>query len=257
MAFGTSEIEQVWASGFPGAGAASGVAPGSLGLVLVRWRSEARDRLFQVYVDGCWAGATSHPEQRVLLVEHEHQHPAAIEVVWVSPDCRHEDYGRQLSGWSERDGAHVVIEVMRQGVLPAEGTVAFYWDAGTGEVDYDTALAERRIWAASSETWGWGLDGFGGGDFGYSGTGAPGWGQGVFGRGEFGFDTDVLVFMTEALMLGTYRFAVRVRDATGNLDGGGPEVLTVGIDPVPAGPSVSIDSYDEQSGTLVLQVVGD
>jgi len=256
MAFGTSDIEQVRASGFPGGAAGEGVwfLPG---VVLLRWRSEACERLFQAYVDGRWAGVTSHPEQRELLVACEHEHPAAIEVVWVSPDCKYVDYSGHLSGWHEGDGAHAVIEVVRQGVLPADGTAVLYWDGGTGAVDYTSALAERSIWAGLSETWGWGLDGFGVGDFGYSGTGAPGWGRGVFGRGEFGFDADALEFVTEALSLGTYRFAVRIRDGVGNLDDGAAGELTVGIDPVPAGPRVSIDSYDEQSDRLVLQVVGD
>ena len=254
MAYSTEHISSVRAIGFP-AGTKGGDEMVSLpGLVMVNWRSEETDKLFQVYVNGQWSGATSHPRQRKLLVEYEHPHIAAIEVVAVLPNEKSVDFSGELAGFTGADGCHAVIHWPRRGVLPLGSRTMVYGDEGSGQINYTDPLATIETWAGVAEKWGYGLDGFGKGDFGYSGTGAVGWGRGSFAWGEFGFDAEIQVFISDALAAGKYQFAVRVCDTQGNFIEGEDEVVTVYLDPLPAASRVSIENYDEQNDELVLDI---
>ena len=229
MAFGITNIEKVRATAFLAGSDRVGKPAVLPGLTLVSWRSSETDKLFQVYVNGQLAGVTWYREQRMLLVEYDDTHTAAIEVIWVTSDCKCVDYSEQLTGFGATDGSHAVLGVLRCGTLPLGSTAALYWDSGTGEIDYSEPLAERAVWSDPLAKWGWGLDAFGKGDFGYSGTAAAGWGRGSFGEGEFGFDAELLTFKSGSLAGGDYQFALRLSDAVGNLDAGEVEIVSVNI----------------------------
>jgi hypothetical protein len=254
MGYGTTNIELVWAQVFPLGQMQREEVVALPGLVLVGWESCETEKYFQVYVDGRLAGVTGHPEQRMLLLEYEHDHPAAIEVIWVTKEDRYTDFARQLSGFEEADGAHAVLHVPRMSGLPLTSQLELYWDSTSGVIDYSETIVTQPIWSNPFDKWGFGLDAFGEGDFGYSGTGAVGWGAGSFGIGEFGFDAEELILSTEALEAGEYQFAVRLVDEFGNWDEGQTELFTIGMDPVPEQPELRIASYDEVNNELVLEV---
>ena len=255
MSLSTANIDKVRATAFPAGMLRNGEIVALPGMVLVSWSSIETDKLFQVYVNSQRAGATSHPNQRSLLVEYNHTHTAVIEVVSVWPGDKNTDFSDQLTGFNANDGSHVILEWPRRGILPLASKANVYWNSGSDEIDYDNPLVVQDIWHGAAEKWGWGLDAFGKGDFGYSGTGAIGWERGSFGLGEFGFDADKVQFQSDSLALGRYKFAVRLSDGLGNLDEGEITTLTLSIDPIPASPNVSIEGYDDESDELVLNVV--
>ena len=114
----------------------------------------------------------------MLLVQGEHNHPVTIEVIAVPIEERDVDYAKQLSIFEEGHGSHAVLSWPRRGDLPWGSRANIYWDEGKdGVIDYSTPLASQPIWNGLIEKWGWGMDTFGEGDFGYSGTGAVGWGK--------------------------------------------------------------------------------
>lgn len=254
MTYSTDNIDHVSAIAFPAGQLRDGTMVPLPGLILLKWHSSATDRLFQAYVNGRLAGATVVPEQRMLLVQYDHTHTAAIEIIAVTPNNRDKDYGPKLCGFKETDGCHVVLSWPRRGCLPLGSTAQVYWNGGSGDIDYGKPLATQAIWPDIAEKWGWGLDAFGNGDFGYSGNGAPGWGRGSFGEGEFGFDADMLSFRSEPLGLGKYAFVVRLFDGAGNIDEGGVAPVEIGVDPLPVAPNVTIENYDDTHDKLVLDI---
>ena len=156
MAFSTTNIDKVRAMAFPAGMLSDGELVSLGGLVLVSWRSSETDKLFQVYVNGRWAGTTSHPQQRMLLVEYEHIHTAAIEVIAVEPAEKDTDYSDELSGFVG-DGCHAILSWPKRGVLPLESKANVYWDGGNGEVDYGEPLTTQDIWCGQADKWdgGW------------------------------------------------------------------------------------------------------
>ena len=254
MGFGMTNIERAWAQVFPAGRLQREDVVALPGLVLVGWESRETEKYFQAYGDGRLLGVTGHPEQRMLLLEYEHDHPTAIEVIWVTKEDRYTDFAGELSGFEETDGAHAVIFVPRMSGLPLASRLELYWDGGRGVIDYSEAIVTQPVWANPFDKWGFGLDTFGEGDFGYSGAGAVGWGLGNFGIGEFGFDADELMLSTEALEAGEYQFAVRLVDEFGNWDEGDTEIFTIGIDPIPEEPELCIASYDDVNDELVLEI---
>ena len=154
----------------------------------------------------------------------------------------------------QKRGSHAVLSWPRRGTIPLGAKAMVYWNKGSGEIDYNNPLVTKAIWSSIVEKWGWGLDSFGKGDFGYSGTGAVGWGRGSFGKGEFGFDAEMVIFESESLPSGQYKFAVRMMDAQGNLDEGEFSTWECDIDPLPVAPGLQIESYDELSDILTLNI---
>jgi len=255
MGYSTTCVDKVKATAFALGRRRDGQMVPLPGVILLNWRSSETQKQFQAYVDGELAGVTIHPHQRTLLVQYAHTHPVVIEVIAVDPDDRDKDFSEVLSGFSNRDGCHVVLRWPRRGSLPLDTEVQVYWNNGSGAIDYDTEpLLTRKVWDKPTEKWGWGFDAFGVGDFGYSGTGAPGWGRGSFAEGEFGFDAEYFKLRTDALPLGTYLFGVRLSDDMGNLDGGDIDELSLSVDPIPRAPQLEIDSYDKDTATLVLRI---
>jgi len=191
--------------------------------------------------------------QRSLLVQCDPLEVAAIEVIAVDPTESNLDFSGELKGFSELDGCRAVLNWPRRGTLPLNNKAVIYGDGGEGSINYDEAIAAVDIWEGASDKWGWGLDEFGAGDFGYSGTGAVGWGLGSFGEGEFGFDADIESFESEPLVTGRYKFAVRISNAQGNL-GENITECEIGIDPLPRAPNLTIASYDPTSDGLLLNI---
>lgn len=254
MGFSVADINNVRAMCFPaGRGAGEAIVP-LPGVTLVSWDSVEADKLFQVYVDGQWAGVTSGPGQRMLLVQCRDVHTSVIEVVAVEAEDKVTDFAASLDGFSTTDGGRVLLTWPQRGSLPLESKAVVHWDSGGGQIDYDNPLAIQDNWPNPAAKWGWGLDQFGEGDFGYSGTGAEGWGQGAFGRGEFGFDAQMLTWQSDELEAGTYGFAVRTTDGQGNFDAGETTVFEVSVDPLPAAPSLGIDSCNAGNDELVLNI---
>jgi len=253
MAVSTENIAQVKARAFPAGGLSDGALVPLAGLALVSWQSSESEKLFQVYVNGRWAGATMTASQRSLLVQCDPLEVAAIEVVSVDSAERVIDFSGELEGFSELDGCRVVLSWPRRGKLPRDSKAVIYGDGGEGSINYDEPIATVDIWEGPADKWGWGLDGFGAGDFGYSGAGAVGWGKGSFGEGEFGFDADIQSFESEPLAAGRYKFAVRISDTRGNL---GEDITEheIGIDPLPRAPNLAIESYDPTSDRLLLNI---
>ncbi|KPK76405.1 MAG: hypothetical protein AMJ79_06715 [Phycisphaerae bacterium SM23_30] len=254
MTFGITEINKVRATVFPAGQLRDGTAVVLPGLILLSWQSKLTDKLFQVYVNGKLAGLSSHPKQRELVVQYDHTHPTGIEVIWVEAEDRYVDYSRQSTGWRETDGSHAVLCFHRRGSIPLGSEAQLYWNAGQGDIDYSEPISRQSVWADAADKWGWGLDSFGVGDFGNSGTGAIGWGRGDFGEGEFGFDADIITFESEPLTGGTYKFAIRLSDAWGSLDQGEIIQTEIHIDPLPIGPILDMESYDNQTDTLFLNI---
>ena len=254
MAYSVEKIDKVRAMTFPAGTLRYGELVSLSGIILGSWKSDETDKLFQVYVNGQWAGATSHPHQRMLLVPYEHTHTAALEVIAVEPEERNIDFSDKLKGFTSNDGSHAILTWPKRGVIPLGSQANVYWNSGEGEIDYSEPLITKDIWSSPINKWGWGLDAFGKGDFSYSGTGAIGWERGSFGLGEFGFDAELQKFQSNVLPIGTYMFAVRLRDELGNLDEGEITTVSISVDPLPAAPSVKIDNYDEQSDTLTLSI---
>jgi len=252
MTFTIDNIEAVKAMTFPAGRLRDGTVVPMPGLIVVQWRSSETGKLFQVYVNGRLAGVTADPEQRMLLAPYDHSHPAAIEIVAVDAAEKDVDYAGELTGFTRDDGSHVLLSWPRLGTMPLGSEARVCWNDGDGEIDYDNPIATQAVWGDPTEKWGYGLDGFGEVGFGYSG-GAIGFGRGAFGLGEFGFDAEMMTFESEALPLGTYCLAVRLADATGNLDEGDVTSVELSIDPLPEAPILALESYDKVEG-LVLSI---
>ena len=252
MSVTIDNIASVMAMGFPAGRLRDGGVVALPGLIMLQWWSSETDKLFQAYINGRLAGVTVTEEQRVLLVSHDHNHPATIEIVAVTPTEKDIDHAEELSGFTEDDGSHVMLSWPRLGVLPMGSEARIFWNSGEGEIDYDNPVATQTVWPDPAEKWGWGMDGFGEIGFGYGG-GSIGMGQGVFGVGEFGFDAEMMTYESASLPLGTYEFCVRLADKKGNIDEGDIAAVEVSIDPLPEAPRLALESYDGDDG-LALNI---
>jgi hypothetical protein len=188
----------------------------------------------------------------MLLVEYELGYPAAIEVVGVSGADRFMDHADTLQGFKAADGSRVKLRWPRLSCYRLGSRVRIYGEGLSGEIDYSQLLAEVPMWSSYAEKWGWSLNAFGQGDFGYSGTGAVGWGLGVFRQGEFGFDVEFIEFVSDVLSAGLHRFALKVCEGAGNEEEGPGHVCQVYVDPIPESPRLQIDSYNPNEDRLVL-----
>lgn len=254
MGYYTEAIDKVRASSFAMGIGSNGEPLAIPGLIALSWESTDSARLFQAYVNGIFAGVTSHPEQRRLLVQCDPAYPASIEIIAVDTIDRETDFSSRLTGFSYAGGSRVEITYPRHGELGLGSQLELFWDAGTGSIDYDSeALMQRSVWASIFEKWGWGLDTFGQGDFGYSGTGAPGWGLGALGKGEFGFDAEQIVLQTESLEQGCYNFGLKIVDQMSNAESEAVEI-EVAVDPLPKAKQLRLDSYDATTNQLILEV---
>jgi hypothetical protein len=213
--------------------------------------------LYQVYVDGCYAGTTVDPQQRQLVVLTPASFASAVrvEVVAVEPENAHVDFAAELNAGAI-EGARVSLTLLRSQTLPAAAVANVYWDHGTGTVDYDEPLngEPMRVWPSWHDKSGFGMAPWGTGDFGHDAAASVGFGKGAFGHGQFGLDADALAWVSPELPLGQYRFGVKIVDASGNVSAPA-ETDPITVVP-PARPAARIDlaAHDESTGQLTLCV---
>ncbi len=239
-----------------------GIAPdGTYAIVsraaLVTWCSSNEGMFHQVYVNGRLGGATLDAQQRQLVVHapSSFQSAVRVEVIAVKPQDAHVDFADRL----ERPASscsRVKLTLLRSQTLPAEAKANFYFDDGTGEIDYMQPLNTYPIpvWPCPQDKAGFGMAQFGGGDFGYDSAGAVGLGKGSFGHGQFGLDADILEWTSPALPLGRYRFGVRMVDCRGD-ESSASETQAVCVIPA-ARPAAKLNvaAFNPQTNQLTMSV---
>ncbi len=224
---------------------------------LVRWRSRFNDKFYQVYVNGGYAGTTLDSQQRRMLVAipASFELPDRIEVFAVEAGYADTDFSGEFDLPAGQSG-RVKITMLRSQNLPIGATCQIYYDAGTGEIDYDNPLtcSPIRIWPAWQDKAGFGMSSFGRSDFGYDSSAAVGFGKGSYGQGQFGLDADMFDWISPQLDAGVYKFAVKVTDKAGN-QAGAIESGPVTVTPIPKpAENLSISSFDKQTNQLVLSI---
>jgi hypothetical protein len=225
---------------------------------LIRWHSEWPDKLYQVYINGEYAGSTFGSKQRELIVHipSSPQSAVRIEVFAVEPELVDLDFSDELEGDFEKTG-RVKISWPRSQSLPFGAATQIYSNHGEGDVDYESPVnnAAKRVWPAWQDKCGFGLSRFGRSDFGFDASAAIGFGKGFFGLGEFGLDADVIDWTSEQMQAGAYKFAVKVVDSQGNQDEGQGETELMTVIPA-AKPAedMSLTSFDKQTNKLVFSI---
>lgn len=255
MAIISSGIDSVRAIELPCGIWANGNYVGTPRAALVRWRSELSDVLYQIYVNGQYAGATFDTQQREMIVPLPTSPCGVrIEVFAVEPQEAHIDFSNQIKQ-PPTDTGRVKITLLRSQNLPVGSTAMVYFDGGTDEIDYQTPIGNPiRIWPCRQDKAGFGMSKFGASDFGYDSAAAAGFGKGSFGNGQFGLDADTLDWVSPVLAAGVYRFAIKIFDDRGNASSGS-ETWPITVTPA-ARPAekLSVSSFDKQTNQLVLQI---
>jgi len=257
MVLGKSGIESVRALELPGGIAADGGCVGTPRTALVTWRSCLSGMLYQVYVNGRYAGATIESKQRQMIVQLPTSLETAvrIEVFAVEADEADRDFSSELDP-PQGDSERVRIVLLRSQNLPIDATAEIYFDRGTGAIDYSEPLSNRpiRLWPAWQDKAGFGMSRFGAGDFGYDSAAAVGFGKGSFGNGQFGPDADAIEWVSPVLSAGAYRFGIRVCDSAGNESASSESGDVAVIPGARPAENVSISSFDKVTNQLVLSV---
>lgn len=247
----TSEgISRVRAFAFPAGVNCNGLANQLTGAVIVKWHSTHDNMLHQVYVNDRFAGVTVEPGQQRLIVPIPLSHKTAvrIEVFTVEPQFADSDFSGELVAGRTQAG-RVKIEFARTDNLPLNGSVDY---CSNSDKLNDRSI---KIWPESIDKGGFGLSSFGMSDFGFDGSAAPGFGKGNFGLSWFGFDSDMLCWQSEQLEAGNYKFGIKITDDSGNTAGEPVETeMTTVIPPARPAKSLKAESFDKQSGKLVLKV---
>lgn len=228
---------------------------------LLTWRSGLNGVLFQAYVNGRFAGATAHPDQRRIVIQAPASFEAAVpvEVIAVGPAQAHVDFADQLGP----DGfeAHlyngrVKLTLLRSQRLPMGASINIYFDAGSGEIDYDNPINSSPIpvWPCQRDKAGFGMALFGTDDFGFDSAASVGFGEGCFGLGEFGMGADAIEWVSPVLTAGNFRFGVVVIDEHGNT-GPPSETGRIAVIP-PARPAASLGvaAFDPRANHLTLSI---
>jgi hypothetical protein len=257
MSLVSSGIEVVRAFELPGGIWADGGYVETPLSALVKWRSSWSDMLYQVYINGRYAGATVDSEQRQMIVQipTSVESPVRIEVFAVEAAQAHIDFGEELD-LSDAQSGRVRIRMLRGQNLPIEASADVYFDNGTGQIDYDAPLNDWpiRVWPAWQDKAGFGMSRFGAGDFGYDSAAAVGFGKGSLGHGQFGLDADAFEWTSSVMPQGVYEFGVKIADNRGNESSGSEtDQVTVTPSAKPA-EQVSVSSFDKQTNQLVLGV---
>jgi hypothetical protein len=226
-------------------------------VALVKWYSSFTDKLYQVYVNGKYAGATLDARQRQTVVSLPASFSTAIkiEVFAVEPEDAHKDFSYELDDSKPYSGA-VVIKLLRCQSLPLGSIIQIYSDRGSGEIDYENPINAEpiRVWPSVFEKSGFGTSRFGEGDFGYDSAAAIGFGRGDFGCGEFGLDADAIEWISETLPAGSYKFAAKVFDSAGRQSVATETQPFVVIPPPKPAEDLNVSSFDKQTNTLILSV---
>jgi hypothetical protein len=221
----------------------------AIGTAVVKWHSTYSDKLYQVYVNGGFAGATVELTQRQMIVPIplSQKTAARIEVFAVEPQFADVDFSDELDSRENQTG-RVKIEFPRTDNLPMDGKADYYLEENklnNGNIKIQPDFADKG---------GFGLSCFGNSDFGFDGSAAIGFGKGDFGLGWFGFDACLLLWQSEQLQAGKYKFDIKITDNLGNTtDGQETETITV-IPPAMPAEGLTIKSFDRQNGKLVFQI---
>jgi hypothetical protein len=226
-------------------------------VALIKWRSTWSDKFHQVYANGRYAGTTFDIEQRQLIISvpTSPECPVRIEVFAVEAKYADTDFSNELTP-PPFDSGRVTFTLLRSQNLSGGATAQIYFDNGTGQIDYDNPITDTpiRIWPAWQNKAGLGMSRFGLSDFGWDSAAAVGFGKGSFGCGQFGLDADTIEWTSPTLPSGTYKFGVKIRDASGRQSTSsetGPITVT------PAARSaegLSVSSFDKQTNQLVLRI---
>ncbi len=257
MSFNSNGIDSVRAFDLPAGIRADGQYIKSPQVALVKWRSTWNDKFHQVYVNGRYSGTTLDSGQRQLIVQvpTSPECPVRIEVFAVEAEYADMDFSSELTR-PPVDSGRVTITLLQSQNLPAGATAQIYFDNGTGQIDYNNPITDTpiMIWPAWQDKAGLGMSGFGIGDFGYDSAAAIGFAKGSFGHGQFGLDADTIEWTSPLLPSGTYKFGVKVRDASGR-QSTGSETGSITVTPA-ARPAegLSVSSFDKQTNQLVLNI---
>jgi len=257
MALISSGIETVRVFELPVGIWADGGSAGSPRIALVKWQSCWSDKLYQIYVNGKYAGATVDSQQRQMVIQTPSclEVPVQIKVFAVGAEEADTDFSSEFDSSIGQSG-RVRISFLRGQNLPIGSTAQIYFDNGTGEIDYDNPLTDWpiRIWPVWQDKAGFGMSRFGVSDFGYDSAAAVGFGKGSFGHGQFGLDADTIEWISPSLSAGVYKFAVKVIDEAGKESNiAETDQITVTA-AARAAEQVSICSFDKQTNQLVLNV---
>lgn len=256
MPFVRDGIENVRALALPEGVTADGRGVAVSHAALVTWRSRLEGMLYQVYVNGRFAGRTADCRERTLIAATPASFESAvhIEVIAVSPGDADCDFTGELD--KPPAGARVKLTLLRSQSLPLAAGLNAYCDAGSGVIDYTEPVSSSPIpvWACRQDKAGFGMARFGEGDFGFESAAAVGFGKGSFGRDLFGLDADVVEWVSPVLPLGRYRFGVKVVDASG-LESATSESSPIAAVP-PAKPAAGLSrlEFNEPTNELTLAI---
>jgi hypothetical protein len=257
MSLNSDGIDSVRAFDLPAGIQADGQSVKEPYIALVKWRSTWSDKFHQVYINGRYAGTTLDCQQRQLLVPTptSPETPVRIEVFAVDSEYADTDFSSELDR-PLVDNGRVTVTLLRSQNLPMDATVDIYFDNGTGQIDYDNPINATpiRIWLAWQDKAGLGMSRFGLSDFGWESAAAVGFGNGSFGYGQFGLDADSIVWISPPLTWGTYKFGVKVRDASDRQSTAsetGPITVTPAARPA---EGLIVSSFNKQTNQLVLKI---
>jgi len=257
MALISSGIENVRAFELPCGIWSDGQKVGSPHTALVKWQSVWVDKLYQIYVNGQYAGTTVDSQQKEMIVQIPTSlgSPVRIDVFAIDAEQAATDFSTEIESSFGQSG-RVRVSMLRGQSLPVGAAVQIYFDNGTGEIDFGKVLNDSpiRIWPAHQDKAGFGMSKFAVGDLGYDSAAAAGFGKGSFAHDRFGLDADKLEWISPALSAGIYKFAVKVVDEAGN-ESSSSETGQVTVTPA-ARPAeqISISSFDKQENHLVLAI---
>jgi hypothetical protein len=224
---------------------------------LVKWRSIFSDKFHQAYVNGRYAGTTFDNEQRQLIVPipTSSECPVRIEVFAVEPEYADTDFSSELDH-PPVDSGRVTVTLLRSQNLPIHATAQIYFDNGIGQIDYENPITKTpiQIWLVWQDKAGFAMSRFGLSDFGWDSSAAVGFGKGSFGGGQFGLDADTMEWTSPILPSGTYKFGIKVRDASG-MQSTSSETGPITVTPAarPAG-GLSVSLFDKQTNQLLLNI---
>lgn len=257
MTITSDKIENVRAFEVPNGVFGDGQIAAAPKIAFVKWQSGWSDKFYQVYVNGKYAGATSDSEQRHMLVQvpDSPQTAVKIEVFAVEAQKANIDFGDEV-GLDEPDKSRVCIQLLRSQNLPSDSFAEIYSDNGSGQINYENPINNTpiKIWPSWQSKAGFAMSKFGLADFGYDWAAAVGFGKGCFGYGQFGIDTDCIVWLSEQLPAGTYKFGVKIVSKNGNKSS---SIETEQITVIPAAKPaehLAVASFNKQNNKLIFNV---
>ena len=257
MTFTSSGIDKIRAFELPGGIWEDGGSFGCPRMALVQWKSDWPDKLYQIYVNGQYAGTTIDNQQRQMVVQvpSSLQSPVRIEVFAIEASEADVDFSDEIDS-PPADSGRVKISFLRSQNLPIGSTAQIYFDNGTGQIAYDNPVNDSpiQIWPSGQDKAGFGMSRFGFSDFGYDSSAAVGFGKGNFGNGQFGIDADMIEWISGPLQSGVYKFAIKITNTAGNESSSSQTGQITVIPAARPAEQVTITSFDKQTNQLVLNV---